>query len=59
MQYEVSMTVYLGLVYIFTPDMKFLCLIMWPGKLYTDNDDVDNNVDNNVDGQNMIVRLFG
>ena len=55
MQYEVSMTVYLGLVYIFTPDMKFLCLIMWLGKLYTDNDDVDNN----VDGQNMIVRLFG
>ena len=32
-----------GHMYVFTPNMKFLCLTMWLGELYTDNaDDADN-----------------
>ena len=34
---------YYGHVYIFIPNMKFLCLTMWLGGLYTDNDDADTN----------------
>ena len=47
-------------MYIFTPNMKFLCLTMWLGGLYTDNDiDADANTnansDTNNDGKSMIV----
>ena len=47
-------------MYIFTPNMKFLCLTMWLGGLYTDNDtdadaDTDSDTDPNNDGQSMIV----
>ena len=44
------MCIYQEHVYIFAPNMKFLCLTMWLG-LYTDNSDTDR--DN--DGQSMIV----
>ena len=39
-------------MYIFTPNMKFLCLTMWLGGLYTDNDD-----DANTDANNDVGRL--
>ena len=49
-------------VHIYTKNMKFLCLTMWLGGLYTDNDtnanadtDTDSDTDPNNDGQRMIV----
>ena len=46
-------------MYIFTQNIKFLCLTTYLGGLYTDNDDagVDANTDNdyNNDGQSMIA----
>ena len=53
------MCTYCGHVYISTPNMKFLCLTIWLGGLYTDNDsdaNTDNNSDTDTDdGQSMIV----
>ena len=40
-------------MYICTPNMKFLCLTMWLGGLYSDNDNTDANKDN--DRQSTIV----
>ena len=40
------------------PNMKFLCLTMWLGGLYTDNNsdsDSDTDSDNDNDGQSVIV----
>ena len=39
-------------MYIFTSKMKLLCLTMWLGGLYTDDD-----ADTDIDGQSMIVSL--
>ena len=48
--------IYSGHVYIFTPNMKFLCLTMWQGGLYTDNNDTDN--DNDDDKARLYKALF-
>ena len=46
-------------MYIFTPNMSFLCLTMWLGGLYTDNDnetntdaDANTNTDSETDPNN-------
>ena len=39
-------------MYILTPNMKFLCLTLWLGGLYTHNSDTNN------DGQSMIVYVL-
>ena len=36
--------------------MKFLCLILWQGEVYTDDDDDDANTDTN-DTLSMIVEV--
>ena len=57
----VRMTKYLMCIYlehmcIFVQNMKFLCITMWLGGLYTNNanDNTDDNA-NDDDGQSMIV----
>ena len=42
-------------MYIFTPNMKFLCLTMWLGGLYTNNDNTNANADNDDDGQSIVI----
>ena len=55
------MCIYCGHEYIFTVNMKFLCLTMWLGGLYTDNDDADTDNDTNVGRRTRYdcIRLFG
>ena len=53
------MCIYKGHVYIFTPNMKFLCLTMWLGGLYTENNtDSDTKNDPDNDRQSMIVKAL-
>ena len=50
------MCVYWGHMYICILNMKFLCLTMYQGEVYTDDDNMDNaNADDANDGQSMIV----
>ena len=45
---------------MFTPNMNFLCLTMWHGGLYTDNNsDSDSDTDSDTDGQSMIEKDLG
>ena len=38
------------------PNMKFLCLTLCQGEVYTDDDDANDDTNTNDDGQSMIVQ---
>ena len=40
---------------ICVPNMKFVCLTLWQGEVYTNNDDANANDNANNDGQSMIA----
>ena len=48
------MCIYWGHMCIFTPNMKFACLMMWLGGLYTDDSNADSDTDTD-EGRSMSV----